>query len=451
MSQFPSNFLWGAATSAFQYEGAYLEDGKGLNTSDVRCKMEGQADTSIASDGYHYLEEDVALMKELGLKSYRFSINWARIIPDGDGEVNEKGVAYYTRLLKLLKENEIEPVVTLLHFDTPWALVEKYEGFVSRECVDAFERYARICFEYFGDVKYWLTINEQSVMVMMPAMLGLKESDPKITQKMIQADYHMYLASAKAVKACYEMLPNAKIGPCVSYPTIYPETCNPLDVALAFNFEENMAFNPMEVYMNGYIPNAMKRRWKEKGYMPEMLDGDNQILKEGCADYIGANWYCTQTVGQNNQQATLNMGFANIKKNAYLEYGEWNWSYDPLALEMALKKCYYRFRKPIMICENGWSEREELVDGKVHDPKRIAYLHDHIESMQKAIDDGVELIGYQHWSFVDILSASQGFEKRYGLIFVDRDDKDENVTECRRIKKDSFYYYQSVIKNNGLK
>lgn len=449
---FPKHFLWGAATSAFQYEGANLEDGKGWTVADERCQVKSQiqADSSVASDGYHHLEEDVKLMKDLGLTSYRFSISWARIFPKGDGEINNAGVIYYQKLINLLNENHIEPVVTLLHFDIPWALVEKYEGFVSRKCIDAFEKYCRTCFDLFGDkVKYWLTINEQNVMALMSDMLGLKIDDTKLSLKLSQCNYHMYLASAKAVIACHEMCPHALIGPCVSYPTFYAETCHPDDVALAYDTQDMMAFAPMETYVNGIIDPIVMNKWIEDKTVPEILENDEKILKEGVADYLGVNWYCTQTVGVSSKNGGFNIGLdVDIKKNPFLEYGKWNWSYDPTALKMALEECYARFRKPIMICENGWSEIEEVSDGKIHDLKRIEYLHDHIEQMEKAINEGVDLIGYQHWSFVDILSSSQGFEKRYGLIFVDRDNF--NIKECQRIKKDSFYYYQTIIKNNGL-
>lgn len=449
---FPKKFLWGAAISAFQYEGAYLEDGKGWTVADERCKAKRdiQADSSVASDGYHHLEQDVSLMKELGLKSYRFSISWARIYPDGEGTINSEGVAYYKKLIDLLVENNIEPVVTLLHFDIPWALVEKYEGFVSRKCIDLYENYCRTCFKLFGNkVNYWLTINEQNVMVMMHDMLGLKKDDLQLSKKLVQCDYNMYLASAKAIITCHKMYPNAHIGPCVSYPTFYPETCHPDDVALAYDIQDMMAFAPMETYVYGTINPMVMNKWIKEDTVPNILEEDDSILKEGTADYLGVNWYCTQTVSATSRNGSFNIGIdVDIKKNPYLEYGQWNWSYDPRALKMALKECYVRFKKPIMICENGWSELEELCDGKVHDIKRVQYLHDHIEQMQKALDEGVNLIGYQHWSFVDILSSSQGFDKRYGLIFVDRDNF--NIKECQRIKKDSFYYYRNVIENNGL-
>jgi 6-phospho-beta-glucosidase len=447
---FPSNFLWGAATSAFQYEGAFLDDNKGWNVADERCKARAQkqADNSVAANGYYLWQEDVQLMKELGLTSYRFSISWSRLIPDGDGSVNEKGAEYYANLIHALKQNKIEPVITLLHFDIPWALVEKYGGFLDRRCVDAFERYARICFERFGkEVKYWLTINEQNVMVNMPDMCGI---DPKDSEKKLnQINYHMYLASAKAVIAAHEMLENVMIGPCVSYPTIYPETCNPKDVWAAHYMQDFMAFSPMEIYCTGHIPAYTINEWKRKDVLPHMEEEDEDILVRGSADYLGLNWYCTTTVSHACEKPVFNIGVdAQMIVNPYLEYGEYGWSYDPIGLRIALRECYARFKKPLMICENGWSEVEELSEGKIHDAKRVSYLKDHVAQMSAAIDDGVELIGYQHWSFIDVLSSSQGFRKRYGLVYVDRDEFD--CKQCTRYKKDSFYAYQKIIQHNGL-
>ncbi len=433
MSAFPKSFLWGAATSAFQYEGAATEGGKGWNTADERCKLRAanQADASVAADGYHHLEEDVALMRELGLTSYRFSICWSRIIPDGDGTVNEEGVAYYLRLLELLNEAGIEPVVTLLHFDIPWTLVERYEGFVDRRAIDAFERYCRVCFERLGHlVRWWITINEQSVMCFATSMLGLKDDDPDLARKSVQANY--------------ELCPSAKIGPDVSYPTLYPMTCAPEDVRAAYDIEEEVAYAPMETYVYGTFPKWLLNKWEAAGTIPAREPGDDAILKAGSCDFLGVNWYQTNVVSVAGSGSVLNMGTAMGARNPYLEYTEWGWSYDPSGLHIALHECWARFRKPIMICENGWSEREEISeDGQVHDPKRVDYLRDHVREMALALEDGIDLVGYQHWSFVDLLSSSDGFNKRYGLVFVDRTDFDEK--ECRRVPKDSFYAYRDII------
>ena len=437
LKPFPKDFLWGASTSAYQVEGANLSHGKGPSVQDVKKVPEGTSDLTVCADFYHRYKEDIALMAEMGFKVYRFSVSWSRILPQGTGEVNQEGIDFYNNVINECLKYNIIPLVTMFHFDMPQALEER-GGWEKRESIDWFVNFAKVMFENFGDrVKYWLTINEQNVMAMMHDMLGLNKEDPKLSEKLVQCNYNMYLASAKAIIACHEMCPQALIGPCVSYPTLYAETCHPDDVALAYDMQDMMAFAPMETYVYGIISPLVMNKWRKENTVPQMFKEDEQILKSGTADYLGVNWYCTQTVGISNSKSGFNIGVElDIKKNPYLEYGHWDWSYDPKALKMALKECYARFKKPIMICENGWSELETVEDGKVHDQKRIDYLHDHIKQMQNAIDEGVDLIGYQHWSFIDILSSSQGFDKRYGLVFVDRDNF--NIKNCQRIKKDSF-------------
>lgn len=455
---FPSDFLWGSATAAFQVEGAYQEDGKGENTADTRCAMKKdiQADTSVTADHYHKVEEDVALMKELGLKSYRFSICWSRIFPNGnDEQANAKGVAFYNHLLDELVKAGIEPVVTLLHFDIPTGLLHQYDGFASRRAIDDFDRYARFCFQQYGDrVTYWLTINEQNIMTNIKEMCGVEESDMEIvTKKLQQINYHMYVASAKAINSCHELLPNAKIGPAVSYSTIYPATCHPNDIFAAKTAQDVMAFAVMHMYVHGEYPAYYINYLKMQNAVPVMKKEDEAILKKAKPDYLGVNWYCTSVVKAGDPQPGEEVervvpGLLHFIRNPYLAYTHWGWSYDPLGFRYALRECWDRFHMPIMITENGWSEIETLEDGTVHDAQRMKYLHDHIEQIRDAIDDGVHVIGYHTWSFMDVLSSADGFNKRYGLIYVDRDEFD--AKECKRYKKDSFYYYKHVIASNGI-
>lgn len=446
-----NEFLWAVSTSAFQVEGAYLEDGKGLTTADIRCEKKKGCGTSVASDSYHHVEEDVALLKELGVKAYRFSISWARIYPKGnDADINEAGVAYYRKLIQELKKNQIEPIVTLLHFDVPMGIVEEYGGFVSRKAVDDFTRYAETIFTLFGkEVKYFLTINEQNVMSISANMQGIEEADTKKRVQMLQtANYHMYLANAEVTALCHKLCPHAIIGPAVSYPTLYPATCDPQDVYAAYRLEELMAFAPMDIYVHGEYPVWYLNYLKDKGITLPIEEGDDEILKRGKPDYLGVNWYCTNAVkAGTNEAMTSLVDFAYMQKNPHLSYTEWGWSYDPLGFYMALRKCYDRYHLPVMITENGWSSREELVDQTVHDEKRSAYLIDHTNEMMRAMQDGVAVIGYCVWSFIDLMSSGDGFEKRYGLVYVDRNETD--VKECKRYKKDSFYTYQRIIEENS--
>lgn len=456
--RFPDHFLWGASTSAFQVEGAFQEDGKGWNTADERCAMKKdiQADTAITSDHYHHMKEDVAMMKEAGMKSYRFSICWSRIFPKGDEEEpNKKGVAFYDSLINELKANGIEPVVTLLHFDIPSGIIKKYNGFENRQAAYDFEHYARFLFQHFGDrVTYWLTINEQNVMAMNKEMCGIVEEDAYQTAKRLQnANYHMYLASALAIQACHELLPTAKIGPAVSYPTLLPASGNSKDVMAAKTAQDLFAFTPMHMYVYGSYPAYFINYLKKQGIALPIRPEDEAILKAGKPDYLGLNWYCTNMVKagdpKEKDKSTMHIpGLFHTLQNPELEYTEWGWSYDPIAFRYALRECYDRYRLPIMITENGWSSVDVLEEnGRIHDEKRIAYLHDHIEQMALAIADGVEMIGYHTWSFLDLLSSSDGFRKRYGLVYVDRDEFD--AKECKRYKKDSYYYYCQVMKSNG--
>ena len=447
---FSNEFLWGVATSAFQYEGAYLEDGKGWTVADERCKKKNkiQADSSVASDGYHHLEEDVSLMKELGIKSYRFSISWARLYPDGDGELNEKGIEYYQKLLVLLNDNHIEPIVTLLHFDIPWKLIEKYEGFVSRKCIDAFERYCRTCFKLFGNrVKYWLTINEQNVMAMMHDMLGLNKEDPKLSEKLVQCNYNMYLASAKAIIACHEMCPQALIGPCVSYPTLYAETCHPDDVFGAYEFRRK-ALMFSDVTCRGYYPNYAQAIFDEYNFKLKMEPEDEKWLKENTSDYLAFSYYRTTAFDRFSPNTTTTGG-QQASPNPYLEKTPWGWPIDPEGLRFVLNELYDRYQKPLFIVENGMGNDDILENNEIHDDYRISYIRNHIKELKKAIEiDRVDVLGYTPWGCIDIVSAGTGeMKKRYGFVYVDLDDLGKG--SLKRIKKDSFYWYKKVITTNG--
>lgn len=455
--EFPKGFLWGAATSAFQVEGAAFQDGKGMTTADVRTakKRDVQMDTSVSVDHYHHLEEDVLLMKELGMKAYRLSISWARIFPNGnDREPNQKGVEFYHELLDLLKENNIEPIVTMYHFDLPMGLVNQYGGWVSRKAIDDFVNYADFLFKEYGDkVKYWLTINEQSVMVFMPDMLGIdveNNSEEEILKKSQMANYNMFIAQAKVFKLCHDKLPNSKIGPAISYITAIPASMKSKDLLAAKQLNDYQAFSYMDIAVKGEIPQYYKKMLGNMGILFEQSEEDIKTLKEGTADFLGVNWYCTTIVKKKDDCDKNSSIFKQVEmiKDKDLLYTDWDWNLDPVGLRYALQALNDRYPNvPVMITECGWSQKEKLEDGKIHDEIRIKYLKEHIYQMYLAIEDGVNLIAFNPWSFIDILSSSDGMEKRYGLVYVDRDDFNEK--SMKRYKKDSYYYYQNVIKTNG--
>lgn len=467
--RFPDGFLWGASSSAFQIEGGWDEDGKGMTVADYNSfKRSGrQADTKVASDFYHRWEEDIALMKELGLRAYRFSVSWARIIPDGDGKVNQKGVDFYHKVIDRLLESGIQPLVTLYHFDLPYALVKKYNGWENRACVAAFERYARICFEEYGNkVKYWQVINEQNLMIRVDERMNIEEPDRwKADRVRAQMDYHMFLAHALAVKACHELVEGGKIGPAVSSSCTYPLTSSPEDVWAARMNDAMKAVYCLDMYYYGSYPGYYLRYLRERDLVPDMLPGDEDILKCDRMDYLGVNYYRTLCASflpademhpaglreyRGNEVDFDQYGYCRDEKNEYVKASEYGAAIDAMGLRIVLNDYYARYHLPMIVMENGLGAPDVLTaDGKIHDTYRIDYLRQHLDACVLAMEDGVELFGYCPWSFLDLLSSHQGFRKRYGFVYVDRDETD--VRELRRIKKDSFAWYQEVIRSNGKK
>lgn len=459
LKAFPDDFLWGASTSAYQAEGAYNEDGKGLSVQDLHHPKD-IADFKIASDHYHHFKEDVQMMAELGLKAYRFSIAWTRIIPDGDGKINKAGIDFYNALIDELCAYHIEPVVTMYHFDLPLALHEK-GGWANRHTIDAFVRYARILFENFGDrVKYWLTINEQNVMINHPSAMNPGRLPSK--KELYQQCHNMFIASAKATLLCHEMIENGKIGPAPNITAIYPETCKPEDIIAADNWESIRCWLYLDMAVYGRYNNLVWSYLEDHMLTPEIEEGDMDLLAQAKPDYLGINYYATATVAgpkndgtdcqaRNGDQQIMigEEGVYRAANNQYLETTEYGWMIDSIGLRVTLRRIYDRYHMPILITENGIGAKDELAkDGKIHDHYRIDYLQRHFHQAQLAITDGVDLIGYCPWSFMDLVSTHQGYGKRYGFVFIDRDEK--NIKQLKRIKKDSFYWYRDIIQNNGL-
>lgn len=462
---FPKKFLWGASSSAFQIEGAWDEDNKGMTVADYNSfkKSDIQADTKIAADFYHNYEKDIELMKELGMKTYRFSVSWARIIPDGEGEINPKGIEFYNKIIDKLIECGIEPFVTLYHFDLPFALVEKYNGWESRETVYAFERFAKVCFENFGDrVKYWQPHNEHNLIVRVEERINIyDETDPwKIDKMRAQMDYNLCLAHALAVNACHEIIPESQIGAAVSSSVTYPLTSKPEDVLAARMNDNFKVYSTLDMHYYGEYPGYYKEYLKKRNIMPYMPEEDKEILKKAKMDFIAINYYrtnCAESLPVDDEhpfglrEGTVDYsiyGLFKMSMNPNLKASEYGAAIDPSGLRVALNEYWQRYHLPIIITENGLGAHDILENGKVHDDYRIDYLKNHINACALAIEDGVEMLGYCPWSFMDLLSSAQGFKKRYGLVYVNRTDHD--ILDLERIKKDSFYWYKEVIKNNGL-
>lgn len=461
-SSFPSGFLWGASTSAYQVEGAWNTGGKGLSIVDMLSHPAGKADFTVASGHYQQMETDVALFAELGLKAYRFSIAWSRVIPDGDGEVNPEGLDFYNRLVDTLLGHGIEPIVTLYHFDLPWALEEK-GGWLNRHTIDAFVNYADVLFQALGDrVRYWLTINEQNTMILHPGAIGTppgRELPDKVS--LYQQSHHMLLAQALVTHRCHEILPKAKIGPAINTTSMYAATCHPEDAIAAHNWETLRCWSFLDVAVHGRYNALALRYLQDRGYAPEAEAEDSAILAASRPDFVAINYYSTATIGASrgdssdvapragDQQIMLGEpGVYRPEENPYTAKTPYGWVIDPVGLRLTLRKVAERYHLPVMITENGIGAPDTLApDGTVDDGYRIDFLRKHIEQIQLALADGVDVIGYFPWSAIDVVSTHQGYAKRYGFIYVNRDE--EALYDLRRIPKRSFSWYKQVIASNG--
>ncbi|KAA9001251.1 6-phospho-beta-glucosidase [Affinibrenneria salicis] len=457
--QFPDNFLWGGAIAANQVEGAYLTDGKGLSTSDLQPhgvlaeaveRHDGDSGIKdVAIDFYHRYPEDIALFAEMGFKCLRTSIAWTRIFPQGDEETpNEAGLAFYDRLFDEMSKYNIQPLVTLSHYEMPYGLVKKHGGWGNRRTIEFFERYARTVFQrYQHKVKYWLTFNEINMSLHAP-FTGVGLPSDSSRQDIYQAIHHQLVASAKAVSACHEIIPDAKIGNMLLGGILYPLSCKPADVIETQQQNRDWLFFG-DVQVRGYYPSYMNRFFKQRGITLHITDDDRQALKH-TVDFISFSYYmsgCVTTDEELNQKARANI--LNMVPNPHLESSEWGWQIDPQGLRYLLNVLYDRYQKPLFIVENGLGAKDKIdSDGSINDDYRIKYLNDHLVQVGEAIEDGVEVLGYTCWGPIDLVSASKAeMSKRYGFIYVDRDDAGNGTLE--RKKKKSFYWYQSVIGSNG--
>lgn len=462
---FGSGFLWGAATSSFQVEGAHTEDGKGLSVIDVMKKNPNTTNFSVASDHYHRMEEDVALMAELGLKVYRFSIAWTRIFPEGNGEVNQKGVDFYNRLIDELIKHGIEPLVTIYHFDYPQGLVEQYGGWMDRKSIDDYKNYAEFLFKTYGDrVKYWLTVNEQDHVVRIPSRLGLTGDDRYEQMRLgYQANHHMCVATAKTIELFHSMGLRGKIGPAVSYSMVHPATSAPDDVLAskdAMLIKHNYL---LDLHCYGVYSKPFQMYLEDRQFTPKMEDGDLELMKQNPPTMIGVNYYFSETVqafpvsdeyplGYQKEAllAEAESGVFEVVKNEKLQATDWGWEIDPVGLRLTLRELHERYQLPIIITENGMGAYDKLEnDGSVKDEYRISYLKEHIKQVKLALNDGVDVFGYCAWTFMDVVSGRNGMDKRYGFVYVNRENFD--LKDMRRIKKNSFYWYQEVIQSDGEK
>ena len=472
----PKGFLWGGAVAAHQLEGAWNEDGKGMSVADVMTVGSATKPREItdgvipgknypnhdAIDFYHHYKGDIKLMAEMGFKAFRTSIAWTRIFPKGDEEEpNEAGLKFYDDLFDECHKYGIEPVITLSHFEIPYHLVKEYGGFTNRKLIDYFVRFARVCFKrYKNKVKYWMTFNEidnQSSFnndflmatnsgILFKNGMGDKEKEAA----MYKAAHYELVASALAVKEGHKINPDFQIGCMINYSPVRPLTPSSDDVLLADKFEQRRDFFS-DVHVNGEYPNAVEDYIERNGYRPDITEEDKIALKEGTVDYVGFSYYQSTNVSSKKvKQDELTDLQETIVENPTLKRSDWGWEIDPEGLRISLNQLTDRYHKPLFIVENGLGAKDTIgADGSVNDDYRIEYLREHIIEMDKAInEDGVELLGYTPWGCIDLVSASTGeMSKRYGFIYVDRDDQGNG--SLKRSKKKSFAWYKKVIASNG--
>ncbi len=460
MPTFPPEFLWGGAIAANQVEGAYLEEGKGLSTSDIQPygvlgkmvdrTLGGSGIKDIAIDFYHRYPQDIALFAEMGFTCLRISIAWTRIFPRGDdAEPNEAGLAFYDRLFSELEKYHIAPIVTLSHYEMPWALVENYGGWRSRRVIAYFERYARTVFTRYRDrVKLWLTFNEINMSLHAP-LTGVGLRGECAEADVYQAIHHQLVASALAVKACHEIIPDAKIGNMLLGALMYPLTCRPEDILNALHANHRWQFFA-DVQCRGTYPGHLLRYLRERDITLEITDADRAILAY-TVDFISFSYYMTGCVSADERlYEASSSNIFNMIPNPHLRASEWGWQIDPLGLRTLLNMLWDCYQKPLFIVENGLGAKDRVeADGHIHDDYRISYLNDHLVQVSEAIEDGVAVMGYTCWGPIDLVSASTGeMSKRYGFIYVDRDDEGNGTLE--RMRKDSFFWYADIIKSHGM-
>ncbi|WP_303804985.1 6-phospho-beta-glucosidase [Aeromonas rivipollensis] len=470
LARFPQGFLWGGALAANQAEGAHLEGGKGLTTVDMiphganrmAVKLGQEQRFTLrddefypsheAIDFYHRYKEDIALMAEMGFTVFRTSIAWSRLYPKGDeAEPNPEGIAFYRALFEECRKYNIEPLVTLCHFDVPMHLVVEYGSWRNRKMVEFFTRYARTCFEQFdGLVKYWLTFNEINIMLHSPfSGAGLVfEAGEEREQVKYQAAHHELVASALATQIAHEVNPHNQVGCMLAGGSFYPYSCKPEDVWAALQKErENLLF--IDVQARGAYPAYAASLFREKGVTLVKEPEDDDILKH-TVDFVSFSYYASRCASADMNAG--NTSAANVVKslrNPHIKVSEWGWGIDPLGLRITMNTLYDRYQKPLFLVENGLGAIDEInAAGEIEDDYRIAYLREHISAMGDAIGDGIPLMGYTSWGCIDLVAASTGeMSKRYGFVHVDRDDAGRGTLARRR--KKSFWWYRQVIASNG--
>lgn len=465
-----SDFLWGGALAANQCEGGFDQGGRGLANADLLPFGEGRiavirgGDVPLeaepgryypareAIDFYHHYREDIALFGEMGFKALRLSIAWSRIFPNGDdAEPNEEGLAFYEDVFRACREQGIEPVVTLNHYDMPMHLVTAYGGWRNRALVEFFERFARTVFtRYAGQVRYWLTFNEINIMTsacFMGAGIIFHEGEDRY-RSIYSAVHHVLVASARAVRACHKFVPGGQIGCMLNAGIYYPATCNPADIKAAQD-ENRKHYMFTDVQVRGVYPCYVLKEYERQGFKIPWDEDDREVLAANTVDFVSFSYYSTRVV-EANAEGKYDSNLLKSAPNPYLKLEPWGRFIDPLGLRITMNDIYDRYQKPLFIVENGLGAVDEPnEEGYIEDNYRIEYLRAHLKAMKDAVEeDGVDLMGYTCWGPIDLVSVATGqMSKRYGFIYVDLDDEGNGTR--KRTKKKSFDWYKKVISSNG--
>lgn len=462
-SYYPKSFLWGGAIAANQAEGAYATAGKGLSISDVLTVGEGRIrrvtldvednqvyPSQVAIDFYNNYDNDIRMFAEMGFNCFRLSINWTRIFPTGfEEEPNEEGLKFYDRVFDLMASLNIEPIVTISHFETPLELVRQLGGWDNRDMMPHFLRYCEVLFKRYGHrVKYWMGFNELNNVIKIPYLAGglfITEGENR-NQRMHQAGHNMLVASAHVKRLMDEYCPNAMMGAMLSLSGMYPATSHPEDVLSAYQMRRNSLIYG-DVMIRGDYPAYAARLFETLGVTLDIEEGDMELLKNNTVDYLSFSYYLTCAVDHKTEMAADTGGPIGVD-NPYLEKTKWGWPIDPIGLRYVCNELYDRYEIPLLISENGFGARDTFVDGKIIDDERIDYLNKHLIQLNEALHDGCDVIGYTWWGPIDIVSAGTGeMEKRYGFIHVDKDNDGHGT--LKRTKKKSFDRYKAIIESNG--
>ena len=486
----PKNFMWGGASAANQYEGGFDEGGKGLNAIDVLTngsateprkvtwkKDDGETGTTDlvwgkkfalpkravpqlvdgyyypshqGTDFYHHYQEDIKYMAQMGFNVFRLSLNWSRILSNGDDETpNQEGLEFYDKVFAECAKYGIEPLVTLSHYETPLSLIQRFGGWKDRHLIDAFTHYAEIVMKHYkGKVRYWLTFNEINAMDMAPYMGGGLIDDSE--QNRAQGAHNQFVASSKVVKLAHEIDSNNQVGMILAYSALYPYTCDTADQVKVMQAKQEMLFYS-DVQAGGRYPDYRLKQYERDGVKLDDKPEDYDLIKNYPVDFLSFSCYTSNVLTTHHKEAEAsgNVSAGGVV-NPYLESNAWGWATDPDVLRIALNDLWDRYHKPLFIVENGlgWDDKLEE-DHSIHDDYRIKYLRSQIKSMEQAVNiDGVDLMGYTMWSAIDLVSNGTGeMKKRYGFVYVDRDDRGNG--SLKRYPKDSFNWYKKVIASNG--